>query len=371
MQAVILVGGEGTRLRPLTYDTPKPMVPLFGVPFLERGIVRLRDAGVDEVILASGYLPQAIEAHFGDGSTLGLRIRYVVEEEPLGTAGALRNVAPLLTGRFFVFNGDVLTSLDLRAMVALHDDRGGIGVLHTIRVEDPSAFGCVVSDGRKMVTGFIEKPPREDAPTDEINAGTYLLDAAVLDFIPAGRAVSIERETFPALIAAGKALYSYATEDYWLDVGRPVQYLQAHVDILDGRLPLPPGLAPETGRFYLLGDAEAPPNVRPPVYLGRDATIDPSAVVGPHAILGSGAHVDAGAQIRNSVLWDDVSIGRNVRVSFAILADGVRIGHDAVVTEGAVIGRKADVGPGVVLSPDARVRAENTGDSESPPAMIY
>jgi NDP-sugar pyrophosphorylase family protein len=176
VQAVVLVGGEGTRLRPLTLETPKPMVPVMNVPFLERTLVRLKDAGIDDVILPAGYLPEAITSYFGDGSKLGLTIRYVIEETPLGTAGALKNIQEFISGPFFVLNGDVLTSLDLRAMRADHERKGGLASLHLIKVEDPSAFGCVVHDANGLITAFVEKPSRNEAPTDEINAGTYLLE---------------------------------------------------------------------------------------------------------------------------------------------------------------------------------------------------
>ena len=209
VQAVVLVGGEGTRLRPLTLATPKPMVPVMNMPFLERTLRRLKEAGIEDVILPAGYLPDAITSYFGDGSRLGLRVRYVVEDVPLGTAGALKNVEQYIDGPFFVLNGDVLTSLDLRAMLAYHQVKGGIATIHTIRVEDPSPFGCVVHDPAGRVESFVEKPPREHAPTDEINAGTYLLEREILDRIPAGRPVSIESETFPQLIAQGVGLYAY------------------------------------------------------------------------------------------------------------------------------------------------------------------
>src|SRR5665213_530045 len=187
VQAVVLVGGEGTRLRPLTLETPKPMVPIMNMPFLERTLRRLKEAGIEDVLLPAGYLPDAITSYFGDGSRLGLRLQYVIEESPLGTAGALKNIERLIDGPFFVLNGDVFTSLDLRAMLAFHRAKGGIGTLHLIRVEDPSAFGCVVHDEVGRIRSFVEKPQRNMAPTDEINAGTYLLEREVLDSIPAGR----------------------------------------------------------------------------------------------------------------------------------------------------------------------------------------
>ena len=360
MQAVILVGGEGTRLRPLTYGTPKPMVPLFGIPFLERTLGRLKEAGVDDVVLAAGYLPQAIEDHLGDGSRIGMRVSYVVEASPLGTAGALKNLADRITESFFVLNGDVLTSLDLRAMIAFHREHGGVATLHAIRVEDPSAFGCIVRDADGRIVSFVEKPPRHEAPTNEINAGTYLLERSVLDRIPAGQKVSIERETFPELIASGARLVAYVTGDYWLDVGRPEQYLQAHRDVLDRRLALAPSGDPalaNRGRMWHVGAIGAPAYVCLPVFIGEGVAIDPSATVGPYAVIGDRCRVAAGTEIRGAVLWDDVEIGAGARVSDAILASGVRVGSGARVTRGAVVGHGARIPADADLEPDARILA--------------
>ena len=361
MQAVILVGGEGTRLRPLTYGTPKPMVPLFGVPFLERALVRLREAGVTQTVLAAGYLPEAIESHFGDGSRIGMKLTYVVEAAPLGTAGALRNVAEHITGPFFVLNGDVLTSLDLRAMRAFHALRGGAGLIHAIRVDDPSAFGCVVSDGDGRVSAFVEKPARDEAPTDQINAGTYLLERSVLAAIPAGRAVSIERETFPQLLAAGERLYAYVTADYWLDVGRPEQYLQAHNDVLDGRLTLDAGSRePAGGTLWRVGAEGVPPGVRPPVFIGNGVSVDATATLGPHCVVGNGSRIESGALVRDSVLWERVVVEAGATVAGSIVASNVRVGRGAGVGEGAVIGHDAVIAPDVVTEPQARIRAPDT-----------
>ena len=343
LQAVVLVGGEGTRLRPLTYRTPKPMVPLFGVPFLERTLLRLKDAGIDHVILAAGYLPAAIRDHFGDGSRLGMRVTYVVEESPLGTAGALKNLAEYITGPFFVLNGDVLTSLDLRKMAAYHKEKGGLGVLHLIRVEDPSAFGCVLHDAEGRVSAFIEKPPVGQAPTNEINAGTYLLEREILDEIPSGRNVSIEREIFPKVLAGTMPLYAFTTSDYWLDVGRPEQYVQAHRDTLDGRMEL---------------SFPAPPaGVLTPSYVGDDTVIDTGATVGPYTVLGSNVRVYSGAEVRGSILWDGVHVEAGAHVVDSILASGVRIGAGAQIGPGSVIGHDVSVEPGAVVAPNSRLSA--------------
>ena len=375
MQAVILVGGEGTRLRPLTYGTPKPMVPLFGVPFLERTLSRLHRAGIDDVILAAGYLPEAITEHLGDGSRLGgMRLTYVIESEPLGTAGAIKNVAEHIKGPFFVLNGDILTSLDLRAMTKYHEQMGGLGTLHLIKVDDPSPFGCVVHDSTGRVSAFVEKPPKDEAPTDEINAGTYLLERAVLDSIPHGAPISIERETFPKLLASGARLYAYTTADYWLDVGRPDQYLQAHRDVLDGKLTLDPTADPEAhkGTFYLSppqrgGQAAASPmplGIRPPAFLGVETKLDPAAAVGPYAVIGNRTCVEAGATIENSVLWDGVMVCGKAHINEAILASNVHIGKDAIVGTGSVIGHDVTIEPGTQIPSDSRIAAsENAGQS--------
>ena len=354
MQAIVLVGGEGTRLRPLTLVTPKPMVPIMNMAFLERTLRRLKEAGIEDVILPAGYLPQAITAAFGDGSALGLRLRFVVEATPLGTAGALKNVAEYITGPFFVLNGDVLTSLDLRAMLANHQKQGGLASLHLIRVDDPSAFGCVVHDPTGRITAFVEKPKREDAPTDEVNAGTYLLEREVLDAIPAGRPVSIERETFPALIAAGRPLYAYTTADYWIDLGRPEDYLSAHRHVFDGTMPL--GLTAEIdgpGRENVPRAA-----LRPPVFIGRDCRIAADAIVGPYAVLGDRCQVGSGAVVADSVLWDDVVVEAGAALDRSIVASRARIGAGARVERGVVIGHGATIAPGTVVQANTRIAVE-------------
>lgn len=352
MQAIVLVGGEGTRLRPLTYGTPKPMVPIVNVPFLARTMERLYAADIRDVILAAGYMPQAIVDYFGDGSRLGMKVTYAIEETPLGTAGALKNVEEHITGPFFVLNGDILTSLDLPAMRQYHQQKGGIGTLHLIHVDDPSPFGCVVHDASGKVSAFIEKPPKGEEPTNEINAGTYLLEREILNYIPAGRKVSIEHETFPQVIAAGKALYGYTTDDYWLDLGRPEQYLAAHRDVLSGMMPLLVefGISGE-GKEVLQGH----PGVVPPVHAAGDVVVDASARVGPNVVLGQSCSIGADAVIRESVLWDRVSVGSGAVIEQAILASRVTVGAKARVGAGSVIGHDVSVEPGATIEPGARL----------------
>jgi NDP-sugar pyrophosphorylase family protein len=358
MQAIVLVGGEGTRLRPLTYGTPKPMVPIMNVPFLARTMERLYAAEIRDVIFAAGYMPQSIVDYFGDGSRLGMTITYAIEATPLGTAGALKNVEQYVNGPFFVLNGDILTSLDLRAMRQYHREKGGIGTLHLIRVDDPSPFGCVVHDESGRVTAFVEKPPKDEAPTHEINAGTYLLEREILSLIPPNQNVSIERVTFPEAIAQGMQLYAYTTEDYWLDLGRPEQYLAAHRDVLSGAMPLTmePGLS-GNGSDALRGH----PGVIPPVHADADVVVDASAKVGPNVVLGKGCSIGAGAVVSESVLWERVSVGADAIIDEAIVASGVTIGPKAHISKGSVIGHDVTVEPGATLEPGARLGSPAEG----------
>jgi mannose-1-phosphate guanylyltransferase len=329
------------------------MVPIMNVPFLERTLVRLKEAGIDEVILPAGYLPEAISSYFGDGSRLGLTIDYVIEETPLGTAGAIKNVANFIKGPFFVLNGDVLTSLDLRKMLDLHEKKQGMGVLHLIRVDDPSAFGCVVHDASGKVSAFVEKPKREEAPTNEVNAGTYLLDPAILDLIPDGRMVSIERETFPLVVAGSRPLYAYTTNDYWIDLGNPEAYLRAHRDVFDGNMPLGIGQGTEGP-----GAKDVPAtSCISPVYAGAGVTLASGAVVGPYVVLGDGCSIGAGASVRNSVLWDAVIVEDGALVDGAIVASRARIGAHSVVKPGTVIGHDGIVLSGSQLEENTRVTA--------------
>ena len=326
------------------------MVPILNVPFLARTFERLYAAGITDIILPAGYMPQAISDYFGDGSKLGMKITYVIEATPLGTAGALKNVEQHITGSFFVLNGDVLTSLDFKSMIAYHKQKGGCGVIHLIKVEDPSAFGCVVHDDNGRISAFVEKPPRDQAPTNEINAGTYLLERDILDRIPPGRNVSIERETFPQILAEGLGLYAYTTSDYWIDVGRPEHYLSAHRDILNGTMPLQlePGISGPGAR-----DVHA--SIIPPVHLDEDVQIAQGARIGPNVVIGRGSRIATATLIRDSVLWNDVVVEEGAVIEEAIIASGSRIGAGARIGLGSVIGHHTNIESNRILEPGARV----------------
>jgi NDP-sugar pyrophosphorylase family protein len=314
MQALILAGGEGTRLRPLTYGTPKPLLPIANVPFLERQLAWLGRHGVDEVVLSLGYLPQAFQAYFASGRFGDMRIRWVVETEPLGTAGGIRFASEGIDERVVVCNGDVLTDLDLSALVRFHEERDAKATIALTQVEDPSAFGVVPTRPDGEVVAFVEKPPPGKAPTNWINAGTYVLEPEVLARIPPRLTVSIERETFPRMLDAPRQLFASHSDAYWIDIGTPRKYAEAHADVLGGRLGMPP--AP--------GAVEASPGV----WTQGRVALDPDARLRGPLLAGDGASVAAGADVAESVLGAGVVVESGARVLRAMLLEGARVRAD-------------------------------------------
>jgi mannose-1-phosphate guanylyltransferase len=308
------------------------MVPVLGRPFIGWIIERLRRAGVDDVILSCCYLPDVIEKYFGDGHAFGLKLHYVLEETPLGTAGAINNAVDLIHGPIYVCNGDILTGLDLVALRDAHVKHNAIATIHTRAVEDPSQFGVVETDANGRVLRFVEKPKPGETNARDINAGTYVLEREAVEAIPAGRSVSIERETFPQLIRATGRVYAISTQDYWIDVGRPEPYVQAHHDILDGKFERPLGVEVAAGVWSADG-APVPTGVtvRKPVYIGPGVAIESGASIGPYTALYDDCRIGAGAAVENSILWPGCDVGKNAIVREAIL------GLDVVVEEGATV----------------------------------
>ena len=348
VEAVVLVGGLGTRMRPLTLSAPKPMLPTAGVPLLTHLLGRIRAAGVRHVVLGTSYRAEVFATHFGDGSAMGLALEYIVEEQPLGTGGGIRNVAAALAEPdVLIFNGDVLSGLDPAEVVRTHRKAGADVTLHLVRVADPRAFGCVPTTADGQVIAFLEKT--DDPPTDLVNAGCYVFRRDVIDTIPAGRAVSVERETFPGLLAAGARLHAHVDASYWLDLGTPAAYVQGSADLVRGLVPSPALPGP-------VGDALLLPG----------ATVHPDARVGDGSVVGAGAVVEGGAQVFGSVLMDRARVATGAHLQRSVLGAGARVGagavlRDAVVGDGAVVGAGCElrdglrVWPGVVL-PDGGVR---------------
>jgi mannose-1-phosphate guanylyltransferase len=315
MQAIVLVGGEGTRLRPLTDTVPKPALTLVDRPFLAYMIEWLGAHGVTEAVLACGFLPDRLREALGDGEHAGVKLTYVVEPDRRGTAGAIRFAAEALgdrlEGRFLALNGDVLTDLDLTALLAAHEERGARATIGLYPVEDSSAYGLVDHDPSGAVLAFTEKTG-EPVP-GEINAGAYVLDRSVLDLIPAGQECSIEREVFPRLV--GDGLFALRLEGYWMDIGTPERYLQATWDILEGRV--------ET---KVLATA-------PGLFVGTGATVAEAARLGPRAVVSAGCTVEAGAEVAGTVLLDGCTVGEGARVRGSILAAGAAVAAGAEVAD--------------------------------------
>lgn len=348
MKAVVLVGGEGTRLRPLTFAKPKPLLPIANRPFLERQLGWMASHGVDEVVLSLGYLPDAFASHFAGERFGAVRLRYAVEAEPLGTAGAIRYAAECagIDERFLVCNGDVLTALDLGALVRFHDARRAEATIHLVRAPDPSAFGVVPTHPDGEVKAFVEKPPPGQAPTDWINAGTYVLEPSVLDRIPVGVNVSVERETFPRLLEARRRMYGMARDVYWIDIGTPAKYREANADVVRGALGLPP----------VAGAVESDPGV----WLQPGAVVDPAARLVPPVLVGPDAVVGPGAWVSATTIGVGCVVGYGARVEGSVLHDGARVGRAAEVTE-SVLGPEVEVADGAVVRGEVRVREPAPG----------
>jgi mannose-1-phosphate guanylyltransferase len=342
LEAILLVGGQGTRLRPLTIGTPKPLLPTAGVPFLAHQLSRAADAGVGRVILATAYRADMFADTFGDGSQFGLEICYVQEDTPLGTGGAIRNAAAALHSGagcpVIVLNGDILSGHDLTAQVKAHTEAAAAVTLHLVEVADPSRFGCVPTDDTGRVTAFLEKTP--NPVSNRINAGCYVFRRDVIDRIPPGVVASVERETFPGLIEAGDVVFSYVDGAYWLDVGTPDAFVQGSRDLVLGRLTSP-----------ALATAAGLPGER---LLLDGAVVEPGASVAGGTVAGAGSVIEAGAQVNGSVLFDGAWVGKGALVSDSVLGRGVRVGAGAVLDR-AVIGDGASVAEGNELRAGVRV----------------
>lgn len=337
VDAVVLVGGKGTRLRPLTLSAPKPMLPTAGLPFLTHLLSRIAAAGIEHVILGTSYKPAVFEAEFGDGSALGLQIEYVTEEQPLGTGGGIANVAgKLRNDTAMVFNGDVLSGADLAQLLDFHRSNRADVTLQLVRVGDPRAFGCVPTNEEDRVVAFLEKT--EDPPTDQINAGCYVFERNVIDRIPQGREVSVEREVFPALLADGDCkIYGYVDASYWRDMGTPEDFVRGSADLVRGIAPSP-ALRGHRGE-QLVHDG---------------AAVSPGALLIGGTVVGRGAEIGPGTRLDGAVIFDGVRVEAGCVIERSIIGFGARIGPRALIRDG-VIGDGADIGARCELLSGARV----------------
>ena len=359
MQAVILAGGFGTRLRPLTSTRPKPLIPFANEPFLLHTLRQLAAGGFTEVILSTMYLPEAFDQLLPEARKAGVEVVLSSEDSPMGTSGAVKRLSHLLDGTFLVLNGDVLVDVDFQRLVALHARRQAAATLALVRVPDPSAFGLVPVNDDGRVTAFLEKPgPDEEAwVTDLINAGVYVLEPSVLDHVPAGQPSSFERHLFPSLLASGAPVYGDELYGYWRDLGTPIAYLAAQFDLLEGRLHLPIN-ATERGRSQWFADGariDEGAVLRGPILVGQGAAVENQGRVFGPSVLGPGAVVAGGARLERSVLLEGARIERGAKVSDSIIGRGVVVGDGAVVRDGAVVGDNVMIEAGNILAGGVRV----------------
>jgi mannose-1-phosphate guanylyltransferase len=353
MQALILAGGEGTRLRPLTSTVPKPVVPLVDRPFIRFMLDWLRSHGVDDVVMSCGHLASGVRNVLGDGSAFGLKLRYVEEPRPLGTGGALKYAEPLLQDRFLMLNGDVLTDMDLSSQLAQHERTGAQATLALTPVEDPSAYGLVRTRDGGEVTEFVEKPAPDQIDTRNISAGAYVLERSVLDMLEADQPASIERDVFPRLV--GEGLYGYVSDGYWLDIGTPERYLEGTFDILEGTVAS--GVQERMGEGYLCVEdgVESAGRIIPSALVESGCLIGDGARIGGRVVLERGVTVGDQTTIERAVVMQGAEIGRNCTLRGCIVGGGVRIGDDCHVNGLSVLGEGVTIGSGNVVSNGARV----------------
>jgi mannose-1-phosphate guanylyltransferase len=355
MQAVILVGGEGTRLRPLTSTLPKPVVALVDRPMMVYMLEWLRGHGIDDVIMSCGFKATKVREVLGDGSQLGISLRFVEEPDPRGTAGALKFAEQFLDGRFLMLNGDVLTDIDLTAQLAQHERTGATGTLALVPVPDPSSYGLVKLHDDGAVGEFLEKPSADAAlDTNLISAGAYVLERSVLDLIAPDKNVSIEREVWPALVDNG--LYGFVDDDaYWIDVGTPERYLQATFDILEGNVRTAVAQKLATSYLYVDPSAQVSGRAIPPAVVGAGARIGVGSHVGSLAVLGDGVTVGNGSSVERAVVLRGARIGDGCVVRDCIVGPGARIGDRSRVVGGAMLGENVVLGCDNVVAHGARL----------------
>ncbi len=344
MKAILLAGGKGTRLRPLTIHTPKPIVPIFDRPFLQFQLDLIKKVSeIDEVILSLNYQPRRIEEIFGDGSDTGLSLRYMVEPAPLGTAGAIKFAARNVSDSIVVFNGDVLTDVDLGALIALHRERKAKATIVLTPVDNPTAYGLVETDPHGNILRFIEKPDPAQITCDTINAGIYVLEPDTFDRIPDDVPYSIERSYFPSLIERGETFVAYIYKGYWIDIGTPEKYMQVHRDIMDHRCTAAPFSNGTSTSISPTARVEPGAVVEGPCFIDADAVIKAGARVGPYSVVGRHCHIEEHASVERAIVWADSRVSQEAIVRNSVLGRSCHVGRSAIVDNGAVLGDKSVV----------------------------
>ncbi|MDN5347152.1 MAG: mannose-phosphate guanylyltransferase / phosphomannomutase [Clostridia bacterium] len=372
MKAVIMAGGEGSRLRPLTCKRPKPLVPIANRPVMEYCVELLRQHNIRDIAVTLQYLPGLIEEYFGDGTDFGVRLHYFIEETPLGTAGSVKNAAPFLDETFVVISGDALTDFDLSSVLAWHREKGALATLVLTTVDNPLEYGIVITNPDGSIRSFLEKPSWGEVFSDRVNTGIYVLEPEILEYIPEGKAFDFSKDLFPLLLKQGRPLFGLVLDGYWCDVGNLTQYRQAHIDILSGRVKVSL-IGEDRGNGIVAGEgAEIDPaaEIEGPVLLGGYCRLGPGCKIGPYTVLGPFTQVEGGASLKRAVLWDNVYIGRgaslrgSVVCSRAAVLAGARLYEGAVIGDGSRVMERAEVRPEVKIWPE-KCLGQDTVTSES------
>lgn len=365
MKAVIMAGGKGTRLRPLTCNQPKPMVPIVNRPMMEHIMALLNRYNFTEVMATLFYLPEAIQNHFGDGQKFGMRIHYAIEESPLGTAGSVRNGADFLNETFLVISGDTLTDIDLGAAVAFHHAKGATATLILTKVNNPLEYGVVITDQEGRIRRFLEKPGWGEVFSDTVNTGIYILDPKIFNEYPVGQVFDFSKDLFPLLLAKGEPLYGFVAEGYWSDIGNLEQYRQAHYDILNGKVQLTiPGREIQPGVWA--GEntkIDAAARISGPVLLGDYCEIGPRAEVGEFCVIGDYSIIREGSSIKRSILWERSFIGDNSELRGTILGRNSFLKGRNALFEGAVLGEGVSLGQRAIVKPQVKVWPDKVVES--------
>lgn len=362
MKAVVMAGGEGTRLRPLTVNRPKPMVPVVNRPVMAHIVGLVRQHGINEIIATLHYLPDVIQEYFGDGSEFGVKLTYRVEATPLGTAGSVRQAADELTESFLVISGDALTDMDLTDLIRFHKEKGAVATLALTRVQNPLDFGVVITDGAGRIVRFLEKPTWSEVFSDTINTGIYVLEPEVFGLMEEGQVYDFSKDIFPKLLAAGRPIYGYVSRDYWCDIGSLDACLQAQEDCLAGRVRVSiPG--EEVRRGIWIGrnvSIDPTAQVTGPVLIGDGAVIRPGARVGEYSVIGPNTVIDREAEVKRSVTMGQVYIGRGADVRACMLTRGATVGQRTSLGQGAVIADGTQVGEGAIIKPGVKIWPHKT-----------
>jgi len=349
MKAIILAGGKATRLRPLSCNTAKAMLPVLNRPFLEHLIGYLKKYNIHDIILTLGYLPEQTQGYFGDGGKFGVEITYLVEDFPLGSAGAVKNAEKLWDSSFIVFNGDIFTDLDLTAMIALHHDKNAIVTIALTPVDNPTIYGVVETDSQGRVKRFKEKPSWDEVTTKMINAGIYILEPEILNYIPPEVFFTFERDVFPAAIERGQAIYGYPFEVYWIDIGTPEKYLRLNHDLLH-RYFGDKGVKFEGGGFV-----HPSAQIEGPVIIGDGCFIDKNCVIKGPVAFGSGCQIEEGATVEGAVLWQNCKVSKRAKLRNCVLASNCYVGEGSEVWDNCVLGDNVRIGEGNRLHQNVRI----------------